>query len=47
LFDARPAYLAAAYQTIDATWGGTEPYLRDGLNLTSDTLDRLRDRMLV
>jgi protein-tyrosine phosphatase len=47
LFDARPAYLASAFETIDATWGGTGPYLRDGLNLSAATLDRLRDRLLV
>lgn len=34
LFEARAEYLAAAFETIDATWGGTERYLTDGLRLT-------------
>ncbi|GAA0314859.1 tyrosine-protein phosphatase [Streptomyces polychromogenes] len=46
LFDARPAYLAAAYETIDAHWGGVERYLREGLGLTPATRERLRDRLL-
>jgi protein-tyrosine phosphatase len=47
LFDARPAYLAAAFETIDADWGGTEAYLREALRLSPATLQRLRDRLLV
>lgn len=46
LFDARPAYLAAAYDTIEQTWGGVETYLREGLRLSVATRQRLRERML-
>ncbi|MFJ7263653.1 tyrosine-protein phosphatase [Streptomyces globosus] len=46
LFDARAAYLAAAFDTIDARWGGTDRYLAEGLRLAPATLDRLRDRLL-
>lgn len=46
LFGARPAYLAAAFETIDETWGGTDRYLADGLKLTPATRERLRERLL-
>ncbi|MEU3598994.1 tyrosine-protein phosphatase [Streptomyces sp. NPDC006798] len=46
LFDARPAYLRAAFDTIDTAWGGTEEYLSRGLGLTPETRDRLRERLL-
>ncbi|WP_338674100.1 tyrosine-protein phosphatase [Streptomyces sp. SCSIO 30461] len=46
LFDARAEYLAAAFDTIEETWGGTERYLTEGLGLTSATRERLRDRLL-
>ncbi|MEU6311410.1 tyrosine-protein phosphatase [Streptomyces sp. NPDC047014] len=46
LFDARAAYLLAAFDTIDELWGGVDRYLADGLGLTPGTLDRLRDRLL-
>ena len=46
LFDARPAYLAAAYDTIEETWGGVDTYLREGLKLSEDTRARLRARLL-
>ncbi len=46
LFDARPAYLAAAYDTIEETWGGVETYLREGLRLSEGTRERLRARLL-
>ncbi|MFJ7780952.1 tyrosine-protein phosphatase [Streptomyces yangpuensis] len=47
LFDARAAYLIAAFDTIDEVWGGVERYLAEGLGLGPETLDRLRDRLLV
>ncbi|MFF9051659.1 tyrosine-protein phosphatase [Streptomyces erythrochromogenes] len=47
LFDARAEYLVAAFDTIDEVWGGVERYLADGLGLKPETLDRLRDRLLV
>ncbi|WP_147264696.1 tyrosine-protein phosphatase, partial [Streptomyces sp. NBRC 110611] len=40
-------YLAAAYDTIERTWGSTESYLGDGLKLAAATRERLRDRFLV
>ncbi|MFD3361790.1 tyrosine-protein phosphatase [Streptomyces sp. FR-008] len=46
LFEARAEYLAAAFETIDATWGGTERYLTDGLRLTPELRDRLHGRLL-
>ncbi|MFF3084431.1 tyrosine-protein phosphatase [Streptomyces nojiriensis] len=47
LFDARAEYLVAAFDTIDELWGGVDRYLAEGLGLTPETLDRLRDRLLV
>ncbi|UGY94534.1 tyrosine-protein phosphatase [Streptomyces gobiensis] len=46
LFDARPAYLAAAYATIIETWGDVEIYLREGLGLSEEPRNRLRTRLL-
>ncbi|MFD7627477.1 tyrosine-protein phosphatase [Streptomyces sp. NPDC059851] len=46
LFDARVAYLTAAFDTIDEHWGGADRYLAEGLGLTAGTLDRLRERLL-
>jgi protein-tyrosine phosphatase len=46
LFEARPEYLTAAFDTIDEHWGGPERYLAEGLGLPSETLGRLRERLL-
>lgn len=46
LFDARAEYLAAAFETIDLTWGNTETYLARGLGVTPQTRERLRERLL-
>ncbi|MFJ9737363.1 tyrosine-protein phosphatase [Streptomyces sp. NPDC101166] len=46
LFDARAEYLTAALETIEATWGGVDPYLEQGLGLTEQTRERLRERLL-
>lgn len=46
LFDARPAYLAAAYETVTETWGSVERYLTEGLGVGGDTRERLRARLL-
>ncbi|MGW7366717.1 tyrosine-protein phosphatase [Streptomyces sp. NPDC054841] len=46
LFDARSEYLAAAFETIEETWGSTESYLSEGLEITPETRERLRDRLL-
>ncbi|MFE5887575.1 tyrosine-protein phosphatase [Streptomyces sp. NPDC056462] len=46
LFDARAEYLTAAFDTIDEAWGGVETYLEQGLRLTPETRERLRERLL-
>ncbi|ATL32163.1 tyrosine-protein phosphatase [Streptomyces formicae] len=46
LFDARAEYLAAAFATIDETWGTVDAYLADGLKVTPATRERLRERLL-
>ncbi|KPI27666.1 tyrosine-protein phosphatase [Streptomyces sp. NPDC054950] len=46
LFDARAEYLAAAEETIEETWGGVDAYLEEGLGLSPETRERLRDRLL-
>lgn len=46
LFGAHSEYLAAAFATIDETWGGTERYLSEGLRITPATRERLRERLL-
>ena len=46
LFQARATYLQAAFETIDETWGGVEPYLEQGLGVTPEIRGRLRERLL-
>ncbi|WP_164992245.1 tyrosine-protein phosphatase [Streptomyces sp. L2] len=46
LFEARAEYLAAAFDSIEQRWGGTETYLEQGLGLTAPTRERLRERLL-
>jgi len=46
LFEARPAYLQAAFDTIDARYGSDAAYLRDGLGMDDATLNRLRANLL-
>ncbi|MEU3027102.1 tyrosine-protein phosphatase [Streptomyces incarnatus] len=46
LFDARAEYLAAAFDSIDETWGGVDRYLEQGLRLTPGTRERLRARLV-
>ncbi|MFD5854413.1 tyrosine-protein phosphatase [Streptomyces chartreusis] len=46
LFDARAEYLTAAFETIEATWGGVDAYLEQGLRLSPESRDRLRERLL-
>ncbi|MEV8297015.1 tyrosine-protein phosphatase [Streptomyces rochei] len=46
LFDARAEYLAAAFETIDETWDGVDAYLEQGLRITPETRERLRERLL-
>jgi protein-tyrosine phosphatase len=42
VLDARPEYLAAAYDEVEARYGGFVNYLRDGLGLGEDDLRQLR-----
>ncbi|MHC0431445.1 tyrosine-protein phosphatase [Streptomyces sp. O3] len=46
LFDARAEYLQAAFDTIEETWGSVDRYLEEGLRLTPDTRERLREQLL-
>jgi protein-tyrosine phosphatase len=46
LFDARAEYLSAAFDTIEETWGGVDAYLEQGLKVTPQTRERLRERLL-
>ncbi|MEU6556758.1 tyrosine-protein phosphatase [Streptomyces sp. NPDC046915] len=46
LFDARAEYLAAAFTSIEETWGGADAYLEQGLGLTPRTRERLRERLV-
>lgn len=47
LFGAHSDYLAAAFATIDETWGSTDRYLAEGLKVTPETRERLRERLLI
>lgn len=46
LFEARPEYLQAAFDTIDQKYGSTDAYLRDGLGIDAETQARLRANLL-
>jgi protein-tyrosine phosphatase len=46
LFDARAEYLTAALETAEETWGGIDAYLEQGLGMTPQMRERLRDRLL-
>ncbi len=46
LFDARAEYLAAAFETIEEKWGGVDAYLEQGLGVTPEVRERLRERFL-
>lgn len=46
LFDARAEYLTAAFDTIEETWGGVDTYLEQGLGITPEARERLRERLL-
>ncbi|WP_155055815.1 tyrosine-protein phosphatase [Streptomyces blattellae] len=46
LFEARTEYLTAAFETIEETWGGVDAYLEQGLAVTPETRERLRERLL-
>ncbi|MET7611955.1 tyrosine-protein phosphatase [Streptomyces seoulensis] len=46
LFDARAEYLAAAFDSIEDTWGGVDAYLEQGLKLSGQARERLRERLV-
>ncbi|GAQ62275.1 tyrosine-protein phosphatase [Streptomyces scabiei] len=46
LFDARAEYLQAAFATLEETWGDVDTYLEQGLKVTPQTRERLRERLL-
>jgi protein-tyrosine phosphatase len=46
LFDARIEYLQAAFDEMGQGWGSTERYLADGLGITAEVRERLRERLL-
>ncbi|WP_405975178.1 tyrosine-protein phosphatase [Streptomyces sp. NBC_00988] len=46
LFDARAEYLTTAFETVEETWGGVDAYLEQGLGITPEIRERLRERLL-
>ena len=46
LLGVEPAWLEAAFAQIDADWGSFDNYLADGLGLSPDDLQQLRDTLL-
>ncbi|MFF7448857.1 MULTISPECIES: tyrosine-protein phosphatase [unclassified Streptomyces] len=46
LFEARADYLLAAFETIEETWGDVDTYLEQGLGVTPELRERLRERLL-
>ncbi|GGW10226.1 protein-tyrosine-phosphatase [Streptomyces libani subsp. rufus] len=46
LFDARAEYLHAAFASIEERWGDVDTYLAQGLGLSAESRDRLRERLL-
>nr|WP_223186187.1 tyrosine-protein phosphatase [Streptomyces sp. CBMA29] len=46
LFEARVEYLRAAFETVDEEWGSVDRYLEEGLGLTKERRERLRDVLL-
>lgn len=46
VFEARPAYLDAAYAEVDRLYGSFDEYVHSGLGLDRDVLDALRSALL-
>ncbi|MFE5239722.1 MULTISPECIES: tyrosine-protein phosphatase [unclassified Streptomyces] len=46
LFGAHSDYLAAAFATIEEIWGGTDRYLLEGLGISPETREKLRERLV-
>ncbi|MGE0383539.1 MAG: tyrosine-protein phosphatase [Gammaproteobacteria bacterium] len=47
LSSVRREYLEAAFDEIDAHWGGFERYVREGLQIDPSDVDHLRGRLLI
>jgi protein-tyrosine phosphatase len=47
LWGVRPSYLQAAFDLVDSSFGGMQPYLRDVLGLTQPQLSELERKVLV
>ena len=45
-FEARAEYMAAAFETILETWGSVDAYLEQGLGVTPELREQLRERLL-
>jgi len=45
--EARRAFIEAAFEEIDAQWGGTDSYLRDEVGIAGADQEALRDLLLV
>ncbi len=46
LLEARPEYLRAAFDAIDAAFGSLDAYWTDGLELKASQLEELREQLL-
>jgi protein-tyrosine phosphatase len=46
LMETRPEYLHAAFAAMDEHYGSFDGYLREGLGIDHDTLERLREALL-
>lgn len=46
MFDARAAYIRAAFEEIQRLWGGTERYFTEGLGLSAEHREQLREVIL-
>jgi protein-tyrosine phosphatase len=46
LFEARVEYLRTAFDTIEERWGTVDRYLEEGLGLTPERRERLKERLL-
>jgi protein-tyrosine phosphatase len=39
-------YIQAAFDTIDSHWGGMDQYISEGLNLTEEDINKIKDYYL-
>ncbi len=47
VMSARKEYLESVFRAVDEEWGGTDEFLENGLNLSEDYIDDLRDALLL